>query len=194
MGGHKTNIIDKEYLAMANSFLEQIETIYNQSTYSCGDKMLTNLLQCYFIDMYEHIKKSDSQSTIINSNLKKDRIIKLHKLAHKHKICDIDFYAQKLKVSSRTLYSATQEILGLSPKEVINSIIISDIKNTIQRTTMNNNQIADMYGFSDLSSFSQFFKRCQGSSPTLYRSSVNNNMENSPSCGCSICENEDLKG
>lgn len=192
---NKTNIVDKEYLAMANNFLEQIETIYNKDGYSSSDKVIANLLQCYFLDIYEHIKSVEPQVSITNANQKRDRIIKLHNLAHQHKVRDIDFYSQKLNISSRTLYSATQEVLGLSPKEVINSIVISDIKNTLQRTTLSNHQIADMYGFSDLSSFSQYFKRAQGISPTLYRNSINGNNgnnEDSTSCECSICSNGDF--
>lgn len=192
---NKTNIIDKEYLAMANTFLEQIEATYNKDSYSCSEKIIANLLQCYFLDMYEHLKKMDHNSSSFNTSQKRNRIIKLHDLAHQYKVRDIDFYSQKLNISSRTLYSATQEVLGLSPKEVINAVIMSDIKHTIMRTSNNNKQIAEMYGFSDLSSFSQFFKRYQSLSPTEYRRRMNDKSydNGSMNCECSICSNEDLK-
>ena len=193
--GEKTHIIDKEYLALANDFLEQIEVIYNKEYHSSSDKIITNLLQCYFLDIYEHIKRVNTQTLITNASQKRERVIKLHSLVLKHKNRNVDFYSQQLNISNRTLYSATQEILGLSPKDVINSIIMSNVRNMIKRTTLSNNQIADMFTFSDISSFSQFFKRHQGVSPTLYRSNANRSKENakeSIGCGCSICSNEDL--
>ena len=186
---NKTHIIDKEYLSIANNFLEQIEIIYNKDSYSSRDKLVANLLQCYFLDMYEHIKKMDMKLPVNNANSKRERIIKLHDLVLEYKVRDIAFYSTKLNISSRTLYSATFEILGQSPKEVVNSVIISSIRNTIRRTNLSNKEIADMFGFSDLSSFSQFFKRHQGQSPTAYKNSANNSYSYVPTgCGCSICD------
>ena len=185
---NKTHIIDKEYLSVANSFLEQIEIIYNKDNYNSKDKLIINLIQCYFLDMYEHIKETTPEAFINNTNQKRDRIIKLHDLILEYKVRDITFYSEKLNISSRTLYSTTYDILGLSPKEVINSVIISNIKNIIRKTSLGNKEIADIFGFSDLSSFSQFFKRHQGQSPTKYKSSVNNSSFYAPtSCECSIC-------
>ena len=186
---NKTHIIDKEYLSIANNFLEQIEVIYNRDNYNSKDKLITNLIQCYFLDMYEHLKKAAPESFINNTNQKRERIIKLHDLIFEYKVRDITFYSEKLNISSRTLYSTTYDILGLSPKEVVNSVIISNIKNIIRKTNLGNKEIADMFGFSDLSSFSQFFKRHQGQSPTKYKSSVNNSSYSyaPTSCECSIC-------
>ena len=82
---------------------------------------------------------------------------------------NIRFYAEKLCVTERYLYKICKKETGQSSKEIIDSFLVSTIKNTLLTTEMSLQQIADRYRFPDPSAFSQYFKRHEGLTPSDFR-------------------------
>ncbi|NCA80102.1 MAG: AraC family transcriptional regulator [Sphingobacteriia bacterium] len=60
-----------------------------------------------------------------------------------------------------------------TPKQLLDDVVISLIKQSLLATTLNNQQIADKFGFSDQSAFGQYFKRCTKLSPSEFRKRLN---------------------
>lgn len=84
---------------------------------------------------------------------------------------DVGFYADKLCITPRYLSSITHSVLGRSAKELIDYILLSEIKMRLRSTDMSVQEIAYELHFPDQSYLGRFFKRHTGQSPTDYRAS-----------------------
>ena len=82
---------------------------------------------------------------------------------------EVKFYAEKVGVSPKYLTLICKDRTGRKPKEIISTILLSRIKMDMVTTTLNMKQLADKYGFADMSSFGKFFKKMTGTSPREFR-------------------------
>ncbi len=156
-------------MALSNSFLDQVYTIYNSEEYVYKKIILSNIIQCYMLDLFEHIHPSIVEEFISNTNHRKAIMRNYYNYIMKYKVRDIDFYAKKLNLSTRNLYNITQASLRVTPKKVIDATLIAVIKNMLLVSGFTNQQIAEKMNFSDQSAFGQYFKRCEGVSPSVYK-------------------------
>jgi AraC family transcriptional activator of pobA len=83
-----------------------------------------------------------------------------------HKVSD---YATALHITSDYLNVAVKSLTGKSAKEHIQSRIITAAKRLLRFSDFTNKTIAYELGFSEPANFSQFFKKCVGVSPTVFR-------------------------
>jgi AraC-like DNA-binding protein len=159
-------------LQAANLIFENLCLLYENPNHSNRRAMAMNLIACYIYEIYEltlpHInigigksKRAQFTSTIFS----------LYGLVAEH--CynnkNIEFYAEKLNMSSRYLYKIVHNTCHISPKQLIDDVIVSLIKQSLLTTTLNNQQLSDKFGFSDQSAFGQYFKRCTKMSPSEFR-------------------------
>ncbi|AJW61770.1 HTH-type transcriptional activator Btr [Elizabethkingia miricola] len=82
----------------------------------------------------------------------------------------VEFYAQTMMLSTRHLSSVIKAETGKTAGQMINEFIINEAKALLASTLKPVNEIASILNFSDQYSFSHFFKKHQGVSPTVYRS------------------------
>ena len=82
----------------------------------------------------------------------------------------VEFYAQTMMMSTRHLSSVIKAETGKTAGQMINEFIINEAKALLASTLKPVNEIASILNFSDQYSFSHFFKKHQGVSPTVYRS------------------------
>lgn len=83
----------------------------------------------------------------------------------------IEFYANKLCVSSRHLSSICKDITGITAKDCISEHVITNIRILLLTTDMTISQIADELNFPNASFFTKFFKEQTGITPKEYRNS-----------------------
>ncbi len=81
----------------------------------------------------------------------------------------VDFYAQKMMISTRHLSTVLKQEIGKSASEVISEFILNAAKAKLSSTRKPINVIARELQFSDQYSFSHFFKKHEGLSPSQYR-------------------------
>jgi transcriptional regulator GlxA family with amidase domain len=81
----------------------------------------------------------------------------------------IEFYADKLCVSSRHLSSICKELDGQTAKKCIDRQIIIHAQMLLNTTTLTIAQIADEFNFPNASFFTKFFKEHIGMTPKEYR-------------------------
>jgi len=81
----------------------------------------------------------------------------------------IEFYANKLCVSSRHLSSICKELDGQTAKKCIDRQIIIYAQMLLNTTTLTIAQIADEFNFPNASFFTKFFKEHNGMTPKEYR-------------------------
>ena len=81
----------------------------------------------------------------------------------------VEFYAQTMMLSTRHLSSVIKAETGKTAGQMINEFIINEAKALLASTLKPVNEISNRLNFSDQYSFSHFFKKHQGVSPTEYR-------------------------
>lgn len=82
---------------------------------------------------------------------------------------DVGFYAQQLNVSSRYLAQVTKRIAQKTPKSIIEEQLFAQSKLLLDTTSKTVQEIAYTLGFHSQSHFTKFFKKIEGTTPSIYR-------------------------
>lgn len=90
---------------------------------------------------------------------------------HKEQRC-MEFYADKLCISSRYLSSICKEIVGKTAKECLDEYIAINIRAVLTTTDMTIQQISEAFNFPNASFFTKFFKAQTGVTPKEYRNII----------------------
>lgn len=125
----------------------------------------------YEIDAYyrQHIPGTGSRLAG-NSLFTKFRLLLSHNYTREHKL---DFYANHLHVTPKSLSAAIKKKTGRPAGKWINDIIMLEVKVLLQNKMLNVSQISEMLNFSDQSVFGKFFRAGAGMSPVEYRKKFN---------------------
>ncbi len=88
----------------------------------------------------------------------------------------VDFYADQLFITKKTLYRTFKNKLGFSPKEFINFKLSMEAKKMMLHTNLSVKEISSNLGFQSPYNFTNFFKKNNNnSSPTEYKSRMSKN-------------------
>jgi AraC-like DNA-binding protein len=85
---------------------------------------------------------------------------------------DVNFYADKLFMSSRNLNLICQNILQQSVSEIIEIRKLTQAKNLLMSTDKNVAEIGYELGFNEKTYFTHAFKRKAGLTPTEFREEI----------------------
>lgn len=96
------------------------------------------------------------------------KLINYHITKHK----SVTFYAEKLNVSTNHLNKSVKTTLGRSASELIDEMLILEVKILMQKNNLSVSEIAFETGFQDVSYFGRFFKKQTGYTPTEYRKMI----------------------
>ena len=80
-----------------------------------------------------------------------------------------DFYANKIGISMKRLNQILKEKLNLTAKQIIGQRQITEAKRRLVKSEITTKELAFVLGFDSISSFSRFFKKNVGVSPSAYR-------------------------
>lgn len=121
--------------------------------YECGTK-------CYLPVLDTKHNKSISRLTekflsLVQQHFKKERFL--------------DFYAEKLEVSTKHLSRTVKEATGFTAVDWIDRFVILEAKVLLKSTTMSIQQISDELNFASQSFFGKYFKKHTGHSPKDFR-------------------------
>ncbi len=84
---------------------------------------------------------------------------------------DLQFYADKMCLSSKYLSTVIKDKTGKTAFAWINESLVASIKNLLKTTTMTVLQISEELNFPNASFFGRFFKKHTGITPLAYRNS-----------------------
>jgi len=87
------------------------------------------------------------------------------------RIWNVQEIADIMSIHPNYLSSIVKQVTGKSVKKWMNEKLLGETKALLSKTNMTNAEIAASFGFSDASSFSRFFKKETGASPSDYRKS-----------------------
>lgn len=168
----KPDLYNEKELRTVDLLFENLCLLYDNKGHNNRRIMAMNLIVCYIYEMYElTLPFANNQEEDDKSKHYSHTINSFYNLvvAHSEKNRKIEFYADKLNMSSRYLYKIVQSSIHITPKQLIDDVVVSLMKQMLLTTTLNNQEIADKFSFPDLSSFGQYFKRCTSMSPTAFR-------------------------
>ena len=136
---------------------------------------ILHLLRIYYWDFYVHFqKKTRKRNTpLLNSN-KESIAMKLAVLVFENREThrEVAYYADQLCISPLYLTKIIQEVNGRSARDMIADYTIIGIKTLLRNADITIKDVVRHSGFSSQSSFSRFFRKHTGMSPSEYRRTI----------------------
>lgn len=128
--------------------------------------LLTEFNTAYF-------EQYDTQQFVYNSKLSKYIAFKLAVETNLTENHDVQRIAEKLALTSSSLYSIVKEFAGVSPKEWLTNRLILEAQRKLQYSTISVKELAYELGFNDPGYFSRLFKKSTGKSVSRYLAELN---------------------
>ena len=136
---------------------------------------ILHLLRIYYLDFYVHFqKKTRKRNTpLLNSN-KESIAMKFAMLVFENREThrEVAYYADQLCISPLYLTKIIQEVNGRSARDMIADYTIIGIKTLLRNADITIKDVVRHSGFSSQSSFSRFFRKHTGMSPSEYRRTI----------------------
>lgn len=134
-----------------------------------------HLLSVMFIIIDSERKKlSDNKYT--NYSIQNETFINFLKILEDNfrRPLGVEFYAEKLFMSSRSLNLICQKIMNQSVSEIIETRKLTEAKNLLASTSKSISEIGFELGYNEKSYFSNVFKKKSGQTPSEFRDEMKN--------------------
>ncbi len=135
------------------------------------DKILSSTL--LFFSLLNMIGEwiSQQQKSKQTKNRKAELVIQFFRLLPQHISVhrDVDYYAKQLHVNPNYLSTTLKEKVGKTASHLIADMVIQEAKVLLSNPSLSISSIAAKLNFPDQFTFSKYFKRHNGSTPTDYR-------------------------
>lgn len=154
-------------------WMDMARMLFRESLPSFRKQLEQNFLQSMLMYLYNQIPRKEIAGPRESSRKQVlcHQFVRLirENSAHEHQV---PFYADRLCISSRYLGDIVAENFGgLTPKQLIDKQLISEIKVQLDNPLLSVSEIAQYFNFPEHTSMSRFFKRNTGMSPKEYRAS-----------------------
>lgn len=150
------------------NFLKYILDSETEMTYK--KEIVEHLFSVFCYQMAGIISKEDSSAMNQMSRQEEIVFVFLNDVAKYHTTeRSVEFYAARQSITTRHLSSVVKTVTGKSASEIIALIVINEAKVLLNSSSKPVSEISSILGFSDQYSFSHFFKKHLGESPTQYR-------------------------
>ena len=117
---------------------------------------------------YKKVNMEEETTSKEVGNIHIDKFMKLVE-SHLKEQHSVQYYADKLCVTTRHLSKTIQQTVGCTAKEWIDDYVILELKVTLHSTALSIQEIANQFNFPDQSYLGRYFKHHTGMSPTAYR-------------------------
>jgi len=140
--------------------------ILNQILYIDKNPTDTEILLAYLnallVELNSAYFKNKERTNIINSNLSKFIEFKIVVETHLTEQPSINAIAEKLALSTNSLYRIVKEYSGISPKDFLTNRLMIEAKRKINYSNLSIKELAYELGFNDPDYFSRLFKKYTG--------------------------------
>lgn len=145
-----------------------------QTSHSFYHELIVNSLEGMYLDLSNIIEK-DNVNDDTHISFRTDVVNAFVQLLVEHyrEEHHIDFYTQKLGISSHYLAKIVKKHTGQTAVDFIYDMLYSEARRLLQQSKLSIQQIAEVLNFSDQSAFGKFFKRKSDLSPFEYRKKMN---------------------
>lgn len=162
-----------EHVLRVNHLLHALTDIYQERGHTFRLPIFKNLLQCFLMSLYDKVKERLLNHDTAHTSQQEELLGKFIALVFQHSGTrrEVQFYADSLSVTTRYLSSVVKSLTGNTPKEIIDSRCIQEIKMLLRTTRDSMQEIAFRLDFPDQSFFNRYFKKHTGVTPLDYRKS-----------------------
>ncbi|KGO93664.1 helix-turn-helix domain-containing protein [Flavobacterium subsaxonicum] len=149
-------------LTHLESILSNASLFQREKVMLCFNLLLFELTELYNTDSAGVMKRGSQREKLVLGFL---AVVAQHcRVQH-----GVKFYADRLYVTPDYLNKVVKDITGSTVKHFIEEAIIAEAKNLLRATEDTVREISETLNFSHPGSFSTFFKKRTGTSPSAYR-------------------------
>ena len=156
-----------------NGMFSLLKVYFDQSECTCISQLVLCQLKAFFIGFHEYLQRNPQYRP---DEVKSYRVRELFNrfmmlLEKDYKISrDVNYYAEKMNISSKYLTNIVSLVTGHTPKTIIDQYVILQLKMHLKRTTQSIKEMAWEFHFADVSFFCRYFKKHTGLTPQQIRS------------------------
>ena len=157
---------------LLNAWWRQLEWMECMENKTSQEEMLKNSIRNLLIAIDTEVTRDQPDKAPSNEGSHAWMLItRFFKLVSSHcrETREVTFYANQLSITATYLYKLCRKHLRLSPKEVLDRQIVTEIKTYLVNTDIPVKGIADELCFDDVSYMCRYFRRMTGMSPMEYR-------------------------
>ncbi|MDO6515660.1 AraC-type DNA-binding protein [Zobellia uliginosa] len=164
--------IQGDTVTLASTYISLIKTELQERSRFGYEDSIRFLLKAFLIQL-ERFHQEDPQSPIQLNSLYERQFFEFKELveANFKEGLSVGGYADTMNISTKTLSTLTNAVVGRSPSQLIAERTMLEAKRLVRFTSLQINEIAFRLGFEDASYFVKYFKRHLGQSPKSYRQS-----------------------
>jgi AraC-like DNA-binding protein len=155
-----------------NKVYELLEAEYKDNSGNLA--MIKSLLKVFLLHL---IKMKNEEFTSLNINQKRAYEFLLLLEDHYIEERNMQFYADKLGLSSKRLNQVLKEVLNATSIQLLHDRLILEAKRQIIHSENSIKEIAWVLGFKDRPYFSRFFKVHTGQTPEAFQKHVKHHVE-----------------
>ena len=156
-----------------NGMFGLLKVYFDQTECTCISQLVLCQLKAFFIGFHEYLQRNPQYRP---DEVKSYRVRELFNrfmmlLERDYKISrDVNYYAEKMNISSKYLTNIVSLVTGHTPKTIIDQYVILQLKMHLKRTTQSIKEMAWEFHFADVSFFCRYFKKHTGLTPQQIRS------------------------
>jgi AraC family transcriptional regulator, transcriptional activator of pobA len=151
---------------------EILQSKRNETDAQYHNEIIRNLISAYVYEtaMIYHQEGREFPSRVgkeADLNNRFRQLISQH-ATQEHRL---PFYAEALFVTPKYLIQAIKKVTGHTPGELIDEALVTEARILLHNPALSMESIAEQLHFADPATFSRFFKKHTGMSPTVFRKS-----------------------
>lgn len=131
------------------------------------ERVLLFIMACH-INTYVEFNKEKLSPSQLKNVIKFNELIKTNIRNERN----VQFYADHMSISVSKLNEISKDIYGTTPKKIIASAVVNEVKLLLKHTPLTIKEIAYELNFEDTSNFTRFFMKATGLSPKEYRDNL----------------------
>lgn len=143
---------------------EILDQILHTDKNQTDTEIILAYLNSLLVELNSAYFKNNAQSNIVNTNLSKFIEFKLVVETHLTEQPSINTIAEKLALSTNSLYRIVKEHSGISPKDFFTNRLMIEAQRKLNYSKLSVKELAYELGFNDPDYFSRLFKKCIGKS------------------------------
>lgn len=170
----KTHFFINNSLSNVEDIKHLATILQNRNTKNQKSRKVEDLIFYAILNVIEDIL-THQKNNFPNERIDKRRnlIFSFFQLLPKHirRHRTVNFYADKLNITSKYLTATLREETRKSASKHIANMVLLEAKVLLNNRNLSISEIADTLGFPDQFTFSKYFKRYSGINPSVYRGS-----------------------
>jgi AraC-like DNA-binding protein len=145
---------------------EILHQILHIEKHKTDTEIILAYLNSILVELNSAYFRNKESINIVNTNLSKFIEFKLAVETHLTEQPSINAIAEKLALTTNSLYRIVKEYAGVSPKDFFTSRLMIEAQRKLHYSNLSVKELAYELGFNDPDYFSRLFKKCTGKSIT----------------------------